>query len=165
MSRAIRSMSALLFVVLLAGCDRGPPGPPGDPAVFGFVVDFFLEDAQFDGAVASVQYDAPEITRRVVREGAVQAYFREQGTWTAMPYTYGVESEDLAAVDRTVTLGYAFEEGFLEVFYEASYPEALDHLPDQEVKIVVIDSYASARAAGVDLSDYEAVQSYYGLSP
>jgi hypothetical protein len=161
----LAACAALLFL----GCDQGPvgppgpPGPPGDPAVFSFTVDFFLDEAQFNGPIASVQYDAPEISPRVVQEGAVMAYFREQGTWTALPYTYGVESENVAAVDRTVTLGFAYEVDFLEVFYEASRPEVLDLLPDQEVKVVIIDSFAGARAAGVNLDDYAAVKSYYGL--
>lgn len=158
-------------VVLLGGCDQGPvgppgpPGPPGDPAIYSFPVVFSLADATFSGSVASVQYDAPEITLDVVQNGAVLAYFREQETWTAMPYTYGVETEDpdLDAVDHTVTLGYAYEEGFLEIFYEASYPGVLETLPDQEIKVVVIESYAGARAANVDLSDYAAVRAYYNL--
>jgi hypothetical protein len=39
----------------------------------------------------------------------------------------------------------------------------LDILPDQEIKVVIIDSFAGARAAGVNLNDYAAVKSYYGL--
>jgi hypothetical protein len=134
--------------------------------VFSFPVDFFIDEAQLNGPIASVQYDAPEITPRVVREGAVMAYFREQGTWTAMPYTYGIESQDVLAVDRTVTLGFAYEADFLEVFYETSVPDVRDilgFLPDQEVKIVIIDSFAGARSAGVNLNDYASVKSYYGL--
>lgn len=169
MLRMISSVFAALVLVVLGGCDQGPvgppgpPGPPGDPAVFSFTVDFLLEDATINGSVASVQYDAPEITPSVVQDGVVMAYFREQGTWTALPYTYGVESPDLPAVDNTVTLGYAYETDFLEVFYEASRPGVLNDLPDQLIKVVVIESYAGARAANVDLSDYEAVRSYYNL--
>jgi hypothetical protein len=83
--------------------------------VYSFTVDFFMEDAQFNGPIASVQYDAPEISPRVVEEGAVMAYFREQETWTALPYTYGVESADLPAVDRTVTLGLALIKSGVEL--------------------------------------------------
>lgn len=168
MSRFLRSTSFAVLALLLIGCDQGPPGPPGppgDPAVYSFQVDFFLDEAAFNGNVASVQYEAPEITRDAVRNGAVLAYFREQETWTAMPYTYGVESPDLEAVDYTVTLGYAYERGFLEVFYEASYPGVLPDLPDRRIKIVVVESYAGARAAGVDLEDHDAVTAYYGLDP
>jgi hypothetical protein len=157
---------ALVLAVLVAGCEGpvGPPGPPGqEVAVQSFIVDFRMEDAVVDGVVASVQYDAPEITSRVVQSGIVMAYFREQGTWTALPYTYGVESAELPAVDYTVTLGYAFEAGFLEVFYEASTDIVIDDLPDQTIKVVVIENLAGTRAAGVDLTDYNAVANHYGL--
>lgn len=168
------SMRRLLAVICIAalglgGCDQGPigppgpPGPPGDPAVYTFTVDFLMAEAQFNGPIASIQYDAPEITPRVVQTGAVMAYFREQGTWTALPYTYGVESPDLPAVDRTVTLGFAYEVDFVEVFYEASRPAVLDLLPDQRIKVVVLDSYAARRAADVDLRDYAAVRAHFGL--
>lgn len=169
MLRLICSFSIAFAALFLTGCDQGPPGPegppgpPGDPAVRSFTVDFLLDEAEFDGPVASVQYDAPEITRRVVREGAVMAYFREQGTWTALPYTYGVDWDDPDVVDYTVTLGFAYEEGFLEIFYEASHSDILDTLPDREIKVVVLDSYAGTRRSNVDLSDYEAVRSHYGL--
>ena len=169
MMRSARYLLLAVVALFVAGCDQGPvgpqgpPGPPGDPAVYSFTVDFFLDEAQFNGPIASIQYDAPEISPRVVDEGAVMAYFREQGTWTALPYTYGVESENVAAVDRTVTLGFAYEVDFFEVFYEASRPEVLNLLPDQEVKVVIIDSFAGARAAGVDLTNYADVKAHYGL--
>lgn len=169
MPRFVHRLLVAAAVLLIAGCDQGPvgppgpSGPPGDPAVYSFTVDFFMADAQFNGPIASVQYDAPEISPRVVDSGAVMAYFREQDTWTALPYTYGVESEDLPAVDRTVTLGFAYEVDLFEVFYEASRPEVLDLLPDQFIKVVIIDSFASARAAGVDLTNYAEVKAHYGL--
>lgn len=156
-----------LFALLIAGCEGpvGPEGPPGPPGVGvqSFTVDFLMEDAAIEGPVASVQYDAPEITPRVVTEGAVMAYFREQGTWTALPYTYGVESPDLPAVDYTVTLGYAYEEGFVEVFYETSTEAVIDQLPDQTIRVVVIESLAATRSANVDLSNYSAVKAHFGL--
>ncbi len=156
--------SAVLLAGLAAGCD-GPVGPPGPPGirVFNDEIIFSLADAQVNGPVASVQYDAPVITPAVVQRGVVLAYFREQGTWTAMPYTYGVESAQLPAVDYTVTLGYAYEAGFLEVFYELSLADEdlIYSLPNQRIKIVVLETLPAARA--VNLSNYEAVKAYYGL--
>ena len=76
-------------------------------------VVFSLEDATRSGSVASQQFTMPDITRRVVLGGAVLAYFRDQDTWTALPYTIGRESEELIAVDYTFTLGYAYDTGFL----------------------------------------------------
>lgn len=159
-------------LLVMTGCEGpvGPEGPPGQDGVGLGVnsdeVDFSVEDALINGSVASIGYDASVITQNVVDNGIVLAYFREHDTWTAMPYTYGVENPDpdLDAVDYTVTFGYAYEQNFLELFYEASLEneELLRSLPDRRVKIVVVDALPAARQA-VDLSDYSAVKAYYGL--
>ncbi|MEM1128232.1 MAG: hypothetical protein AAGI71_16415 [Bacteroidota bacterium] len=157
----------LTAVVFLTGCDTGPigpEGPPGNANVFAFNRTFSMADASFSGSVAAVQFNEPAITPSVVDNGAVLAYFREQDTWTAMPYTFGEESPDLPAVDFTITLGFAHDDGFLELFYEASSPEiTLENQPDRLVKIVVIDGFPFGKN-GPDLSDYEAVKAYYGLT-
>ena len=148
----------------MSACDgNGPSGPARDASVEALTFDFLVSDAVINGPVASVQYDVPAITPRVVDEGAVLGFFREQGTWTAMPYTFAEESPDLPAVDYTVTLGYGYDDQFLEVFYEASTDEIdLRDQPDRVIRIVVIDGYSSGKA-GVDLTDYDAVAAYYGL--
>ena len=152
---------------LLSGCyervvgPEGPPGPPGDPAVESFIVDFFVDDAAVNGTVVSQTYDAPEITPGVVQEGMVMAYFREQGTWTALPYTYGEESPTVDAVDYTVTLGYAFETGFVEVFYEVSNEVAFQDLVDREIKVVIL--YGDPARFSVDWSDYNEVARTFDL--
>lgn len=161
----------ILLTLFSTGCiieesvgPEGPQGPPGNANVFSLGFDFFLADAVINGAVASVQYDVPDLTAGVVDDGAILMFFRDQGTWTAMPYTFGVESQDLPAVDYTVSLGFGYEVGFLEVFYEAS-TDAIDltQLPDREMKLVVIDgTYYGKR--DVDLTDWETVKSLYGLS-
>jgi hypothetical protein len=60
----------------------------------------------------------------VVEEGPVTAYVHEAGTWTALPYTYGVEAPEQPIVDYAVSLGYGFEIGFVELFYEPPRPTA-----------------------------------------
>lgn len=152
------------LLVVLAGCE-GPTGPPGrDAGVLSFEVDFFVDEAAVNGAVASAQYDVAALSPAVVAEGAVLAFFREQDTWTALPFTYGVESEDVPAVDYTVTLGYAYEAGLLEVFYELSLADEdlLRSLPDQRLKVVVIAN-PPPRPSAVNLSSYESVRRYFGL--
>lgn len=165
---------SLLFVSLAltaSGCiieesvgPEGPMGPPGNANVFSLGFDFFLEDAVVNGAVASVQYQVPDLTASVVDDGAILMFFRDQGTWTAMPYTFGVESQDLPAVDYTISLGFGYEVGFLEVFYEAS-TDAVDlrQLPDREMKLVVIDGWYYGKRS-IDLTDWEAVKAAYGLT-
>lgn len=162
--------AALLF--LATGCivddngTEGPPGPQGPPGNANvFTVNFLytMDDAVFNGNVASVQFDVPGITASVVDEGAVLLFFREQGTWTAMPYTFAVESPELPAVDYTISLGFGYDDQFLEVFYEASTEEvALENQPDRDIKAVIIDGFPLGKQ-GIDWTDYEAVKNYFGL--
>ena len=178
MKTQITSFFVALFMLAATGCvvddglvgPEGPPGPPGNANVFSFNFSFSLDQAVFNGAVASGQFDVPEITPSVVDGGAVLVYFRDQGTWTALPFTVGVESGDLAAVDYTFTMGYAYDDAFLEVFVEAStdddivWDDILTLLPPSyDMKIVVIDGFFAGKKLDVDLRDYEAVKAYFGL--
>lgn len=166
MKRLVSGAAILGLVLLFSACDEGPvgpQGPPGNANVFALTFLFTMDDASFSGPVASVGYEVPAITPAVVDDGAVLLYFREQGTWTAMPYTFADESPDLPAVDYTITLGYGYDDRFLEVFYEASTPDIpLEDQPDREIKAVVIEGFPAAKAA-VDFSDYEAVKAYFNL--
>ena len=162
------TIAALSFVLLfMSGCvieeGVGPEGPPGNANVFSLNFNFSMIDATINGTVASVQYDVHDITPLVVDEGAVLLFFRDQGTWTAMPYTFGVESPDLPAVDYTVGLNYGFDDGFLEVFYETS-TDAVDFasLPDRTIKAVIIDGFAFGKRS-VDLTDWNVVKAIYNL--
>ena len=120
---------------------------------------FSMADAVINEDVASAQFNVPAINRAVVENGAVLAYFREQGTWTAMPFTFGVESPDIAAVDFTITMGFGFDEGFLEVFYEASsFAANLEEQPDRIIKVVILDDLSIPAVANLDLNDYESVR-------
>ena len=160
----------LIFMLGATGCvieegvgPEGPQGPPGNANVFTLNFDFLMGDATVNGTVASVQYDVPDITSLVVDEGAVLMFFRDQGTWTAMPYTFGVESPDLPAVDYTVSMGFGFDDGFLEVFYEAS-TAAVDFglLPDREMKAVIIEGFYFGKRT-IDHTNWEVVKAAYGL--
>lgn len=142
---------------------RGPEGPPGNANVFSLNFLFSMDAAVINGNVASVQFEVPDITPSVVDDGAVLLFFREQGTWTAMPYTFAVESPDLPAVDYTISLGFGYDDAFLEVFYEASTDEvALEDQPDRDIKAVVIDGFPLGKQ-DVDWTDYEAVKTFFGL--
>lgn len=168
-----RLSQLLLFaglVLIASGCvieesvgPEGPQGPPGNANVFSLNFTFRLADAAYNGAVASVQFDVPDLNANVVDEGAILMFFRDQGTWTAMPYTFGVESLDLPAVDYTISVGYGYEVGFLEVFYEASTDAVdLSQLPDRQMKLVVIDGFFYGKT-GVDLTDWDVVKALYDL--
>ena len=159
-----------------AGCDSNGPDrddyPQQDVSVRTRVIEFDLQDASFNGRFASLRYeDFDLLTPSVVDKGAVLAYFREAETWTAMPYTLSFESEEIAAVDYSVTFAYAYDDYFLEIFYEASNEVAYDdgnveELPGWDepvlVKVVVIEGFPVSRSE-VDVSDYEAVKRYFNL--
>jgi hypothetical protein len=151
----------------------GPPGPvgPSGPAgrdgnanVFSLNMTFSMADAFFNGAVASVPYAIPELTPSVVDDGAVLVFFRDQGTWTALPFIFAYDNPDLQAVDFTVTFGYGYDDEFLEVFYEASAEGVtLENMPDRELKAVIIDGFPAAKSP-IDLTNYEVVKAYFGLA-
>ena len=167
----VRSASFLLLAALtvaLTSCDSDDyrEEPRDRPVVQSFFVNFDLDDANFEGPFASISEDAPEITPDVVENGLVMAYFREADTWTALPYTYGVESPDRPAVDYTVTLGYAFEANFFEVFYELSVDDeqVWSEIPAQRrIKVVVFSGEAVRRNQSLDFKDYGAVQQHFQL--
>jgi hypothetical protein len=160
-------LAALALVLTLVACDTAGYDDhvhESDALIISFNTDFRMADAALNGSVASVTYDVPDLTPRIVDGGVVLAYFWEQGTWTAMPYTYGVDSQDLAAVDYTVSLGYAFATRTLEVFYEASTDQIdLAQLPDRRIKVVLLDA-AVALGKNLDYTDWNQVQEAYGLS-
>ncbi len=159
----ILNLSFLFLLFILSGCvidSNDDEGTELYPVEF----IFSMNDAVINGDVASVQFNTGAVTPNVVDNGAVLAYFREQGTWTAMPYTFGVESPDLLAVDYTITMGFGYDDGLIEVFYEASTPEApLIDQPDRRVKAIIIEDFSFLREANVDLNNYEAVKMHLKL--
>lgn len=170
MKRSVTNLLLGILVMSIPGCiieesvgPQGPMGPAGNANVFTLNFDFLLVDASINGAVASVQYDIPDITASVVDQGALLLFFRDQGTWTAMPYTFGVESQDLPAVDYTISLGFGYELGFLEVFYEAS-TDAIDFslLPDREIKAVIIDGFPFGKKH-IDFQSWSVVREVFNL--
>jgi hypothetical protein len=179
-ARPLRSLLvstfALLFALSFAACDQGPPGPSGPPGPPGppgetatvtsfdliFDVDTAIEST--DGLVLFSEYDTPEITNNVVTAGLVMAYYFEEtsGTWTAMPYTYGEESQEIDAVDYTLTFGYAFSTGFMQIFYEASAPFALDFAVSRDVRVAIFSSgFLTANLAKSDASVIEKLETAY----
>jgi len=161
-----------IAVVLAAGCSdpAGPSEPIGNANVHAFTIQFAPSNATLNGAVASSGYRVPEITAAVADQGAVLAYFRDQRTWTALPFTIGIENPDEALVDYTFTMGYAYEAEFLEIFIEASSPDEVvwsdivDILQEEyTVKVVVIEGFWASEEQGLDVNDYESVKAWNGL--
>lgn len=160
----LRYVPALFLALTLAACDSSDHHDDKTD-VISFEVRFDVDDADRNDNVLSQQFDVSDITPNVVDNGVVLVYFEEQGTWTGLPYTYGVESDTEPLVDYTVTLGYAYADRLLEVFFETSAdPDAIiSKLPSSvKMKVVIIDTFHAGKNA-IDLRDYEAVKRYYGL--
>jgi hypothetical protein len=159
---ALMIVSASFF---FSACQSYVEAPIVDaaPRVSSVNLNFRMRDATVTRPYASVQYEVPAITQSVVNNGAVLAYFREQDTWTALPYTFAYESADFDAVDFTVMFGFAFERRFFELFYEASTtavnPAAQ---PDRLVKLVIIDGFPAGKE-DIDWTDYEVVARRFNL--
>lgn len=173
--KRVAPLLPLLVVALFAfaGCDSSDPVPRTE--AFSFGLTLYFEDMQQSAFVASQAFEPVDIPPSVVRDGAVMAYFWDQGTWTALPFTLGLEKADEPVVDFTVTFGYAFRTEMLELFFEASSSDSVvwddiaeifgsEYYPDGiDIKVVVIDSYVAA-SQDVDLTDYQAVKQHFNLA-
>ena len=125
--------------------------------------DFTPSSATLNGSVLSQQFNVPAIDASVVDAGAVLLYYREQNSWTAMPYTYAVDDPAQKAVSYTISLGFAFEDRFLEVFYEASTDAVnLRQQPARRIKLVVLGPDLAGKR-GIDYSNYAEVKAAFGL--
>ncbi len=164
--------TAMWFAAALVatGCSETVIAPAPQPDVFAVNVVFHPGSALLNGSVASEQFRMPEITPSVVDRGAVLVYFRDQNTWTALPFTIGVESSEFAAVDYTFTLGYAYDDGLVEIFLEAStsdeavWRQIIGSLPESyTMKVVILGVLPVGKKADLDLSDFEAARAYFSL--
>ncbi len=127
-----------------------------------------LQSAPADGKFRIVEFDVPAINNGVVNAGMVMAYFYDEtsGTWTAMPYTYGIDNSTLQATDFTVSLGFAFKRRTFQVFYESSINAAdvpAERRPNRRIKLVVVGPDLAASKQGLDWSDYAAVSAAFNL--
>lgn len=158
--RTLKLLPLLALLPILAACEINTHSE-ADPDIYSTEFNFRVADATINGPVASVQYDVPVLDSRVVDLGLIMCYFYEQGTWTAMPYTYGVDNPQAQALDYLVTLGFAFRTRTLEIFYEASTANApLRTQPDRRVKLVIVGPNVAGHYSkqGLDWTDYEAVR-------
>ena len=170
---AMRILPTLLCcaaALIVTGCSETVVAPAPQSNVFAVNIVFSPGNALLNGSVASEQFRVPGITPHVVDRGAVLVYFRDQDTWTALPFTIGRESSELAAVDYTFTLGYAYDDGLVEIFLEASssdevvWQDIIGSLPESyTMKIVILSALPAGKNAVLDLRDYNAVRRYYSL--
>ncbi len=94
-----RTLQVVLAALFVTACNDEIVAPEYRATVQALHVTFSFDDATYKATVATERFRIPEITPSVVDRGAVLLYFRDQGTWTALPYTLGIESKELAVVD------------------------------------------------------------------
>ena len=164
------ALVALAFT--MASCDGSDDDIETD--IFTTTATFSLnaDDVAFTDFVASIRYGIPQITANVVENGAVLVFIEDlEGTWTALPYSYGIEAVDQPVVDYTVSIGYAYDRQILDVFVEASSSDEVvwnEILSDQLlaatrlIRIVIFNTYIQGKNS-VDLTDYEALRRHYNL--
>jgi len=152
-------LALALMTLFVAACDTTSNRTIIDTDVYVTEVDFNVASATLNGTVLSQQFAVPAIDNNAA---AVLAYFYEQGTWTAMPYTYAVDDAQLQAVSYTISLGHAFSNQTFEAFYESSAADVnLRQQPSRRIRVVVLGDYAAKQ--NVDFSDYNAVKAAFHL--
>ena len=171
--KTTRALVPLLFAVTLwsTGCD-GADDIETDILTLTDTFSLDDTDVSFTDFVANIRYGIGEVTANVVANGAVLVFIDDlEGTWRALPFTYGVEAQDEPVVDYTVSMGYAFDTGFIDVFVEASssddvvWDEVLEDplfASSRRIRFVIFNTFISGKNS-VDVTDYEALRARYGL--
>lgn len=172
MKKTYLALSLLLVgTIAWTGCD-GSDDVETDILTLTDTFSLNDSDVSFTDFVANIRYRVPAVTANVVANGAVLVFIEDlEGTWTALPYSYGIESPDQPLVDYTVSIGYAFASGIIDVFVEASssddvvwdeiMSDALLGSPGR-VRFVIFNTYIPGKNS-VDITDYEALRDFYGL--
>jgi hypothetical protein len=168
----------LVLVPFYSGCDTSPGPVFADTGVRSttFTVHGNQWSLYSNETVATHHRQTNQITQDVVSGGVVLLYaggeliFSGPGvedTWTALPYTQGIENVGLDGVpyvDYTVTYTYSFGANNLYIDIVSSGEWTVDdHVPSRsEFRLVTIPPGA-ANMVAVDYSDYEAVKRAFGL--
>ncbi|MDX1439006.1 MAG: hypothetical protein R3284_03795 [Rubricoccaceae bacterium] len=131
-------------------------------------------DVNQDGSIGSYHREVDELTSDIVDDGAVLLYADGElildggaGTWTALPFTQGVDIDDDLIVDWTLTFTYSYDIQDLYVDIIASATGfTFDDFPRTDFKLVLIPGnlYVGSGKAGIDYSNYEAVRQAYGIA-
>lgn len=174
LSNGVRWALIGAFVFSVVACDGNDNDDELRTEIITLTDSFSLNepDVVFTDFVANLRYTVPLVTSNVVANGAVLVFLRDlENTWAALPYTYGIEAPDQPVVDYTVSIGYAYDTGLIDVFVEASSSDDVvwdEILEDpllgesRAIRFVIFDSYIAGKN-DVDVTDYEALRKRYGL--
>jgi hypothetical protein len=180
-NRFLRSLLAGLAVLGLlpfaTGCDVHQPN---DVVVIGndiIVRNFSISgndlDISGDQLIGSYNREETALTSDVVDDGAVLLYADGSlllsggsGTWTALPFTVGVDENEDLFIDYTVSYTYSYDLQDLYIDVVASdtiFP--FEDMARTEFKLVLIPGnlFVGTNKTGIDYTDYEAVKQAYNL--
>ena len=128
---------------------------------------------------AYVEYQTNLIDQDTYEAGMVLLYADgalingiEGESWSALPLTFGTDLDEDGLVDVTTAFGYTFRPNVIAIELQASSPlpvseggtdRGFDFLGVLDMRLVTIPPGEFLRAEGLDFTDYEAVQRFYGL--
>lgn len=177
---SLRSVfAATVFAVILvfsAGCDsyQDVIVIGNDIIVRNFSFDGGDLDVSDDGTIGSYHREVLELNSDVADDGAVLLYADGEllfgsgasGTWTALPVTIGVDEDGDEFIDYSLTYSFSYDIQDLYIDLIGSSPLIFEDLPRTDFRLVLIPGnlFVGNARAGIDYTDYEAVQRAYDLS-
>ena len=179
---SLRSVfAATVFAVILvfsAGCDNYQDiiVIGNDIIIRNFSIDGGDLDVSADGTIGSYHREVPELNSDVVDAGAVLLYADGElivgcdagdcaPTWTPLPVTVGVDEDGDEYIDYSITYSYAYNIQDLYIDLIGSSPLDFGSLARTDFHLLLIPGnlYVGNARAGIDYTDYEAVQRAYDL--
>ena len=156
---------ACMSLVACSGDDgaegpAGPAGANGNANVQGY--SYTLLSADWSAGSATVTI--PQLSKEIAENGQVAAYWTTQaiGTdsilWNPLPYRF---VGNVGGTNTFITLQNSFQIGSVTVSARSSNNTAIKFGANSSLRVVLIPS--SNLVENIDLNDYEAVKSVYGL--
>jgi len=156
---------ACISLVACSGNDgeagaAGPAGANGNANVQGYTYTLLTSDWSNGDAVVSI----PQLSKEIAENGQVAVFWTRDAlgtdsiTWNPLPYSFGV------TVNGSLTflsLQTAIQVGSVTVQSRISNISRIDYNQNSSLRVVLIPS--SNLVEDIDLGDYEAVKSVYGL--
>lgn len=176
-------MKYLLLIIITAcsmlfiSCEAppgpmGPQGPQGEQGIAGedgtdgaaniqtYRASWETSDIFWDmTGYGEVAFSLEALTSTIVNEGVVLAYYGDEGSWVALPWTFRSDFNGDGTTD-TMEFSYAYEEGtFYVIFFYDGGDVPQDYFPTGTVKIVLIPpSETAAKMKGRESIPYSEIE-------
>lgn len=176
MTTLTRILAVLLFGATLfgiSGCDVTSSNPVYDNGVrtqefTPRSTDFFVNESS---DIAWYEWTTNLLTPAVVDRGMVLLYARgdlviigEDNTWTALPFTQGIEPADGGAyVDFTITYTYAFDVDLLYLSVISSAVGLVDDYIPSGIPFRLVTIPPGTHMEGINLAQYADVAAAFNL--